>query len=238
LRLRTALLIASVIPISIATIALVPSVRTRVFTTKLWPWPLPFDTNDEELSLLQGLIQPGDIIVEANLHSWQWIALCTTTLGSSWVHTALVDDQNKLLTMDGVAVQTDFAIFKKWTSTRLAIIRPPYKDAEQRHKVIASVKKHLGAAYDHTFVNPNGYCNGLIGAALNSVGIPVQTVRTFGKNIYSAHNFFKIPNAVVVWNSDLHRKPKAIKAAASQKLQESIAKASKLKANKLSWKRA
>ncbi len=205
MRLRTALLIASVIPISIATIAFVKPVRTRVFTSRLWPWPLPFDTNDTELALLETLVEPGDIIVEANLHSWQWIALCSSTLGSSWVHTALVDDERKLLTMDGVAVQTDFGIFKKWTSTRLAIIRPPYRDAEQKQTVIQSVKNHLGAAYDHTFVNPNGYCNGLVGAALNSVGIPVETVRTFGKNVYSAHNFFKIPNAVVIWNSDLHR---------------------------------
>ncbi len=213
MRLRTFLLVASVIPLSIATIALVPSVRTKVFTTQLWPWPLPFDTNDDELNMLQELVEPGDIIVEANLHSWQWIALCTSTLGSSWVHTALVDDEKKLLTMDGVAVQTDFSIFKKWSSTRLAIIRPPYRDKKQRHTVIASVKKHLGSAYDHTFVNPNGYCNGLVGAALNAVGIPVKTVRTWGKDVYSAHNFFKIPNAIVVWNSDHHRpKPKKLRS--------------------------
>jgi len=204
-RLSTLLLIASAIPVSLAAVLFVPPLRDKVFTTKLWPWPLPFDTSAGELELIKQLAEPGDVIVEANLHGWQWIALCSLTVGSSWVHAALVDGNKRLITVEREVINTDFDIYLKWASTRLAIIRPAYENGAQINRAISYAASQIGVKYDPSFKNPIGNCNGLVGSALSSAGVPVKTTQFFGTAVYSAGAFFDIPGASVVWNSDLHR---------------------------------
>ena len=190
---------------ALATVFFVPPVRNKFFTTKLWPWPLPWDTTAEELSLLRELSKPGDVIIESNLHSWQWIALCLATTRTSWVHAALVDENKRLITVDKEVVEADFDIYLRWGSTRLGLIRPPYANAEQAKEAIAFARSKLGRCYDPSFQDHSGNCNGLVGSSLVHAGIAVPQKQLFGKSIYAPDCFFQIANASRVWISDTAR---------------------------------
>lgn len=107
----------------IATVLLMPPIRDKFFTTKLWPWCLPWDTHAEELNRLKELSEPGDVIIESNLHGWQWMALSLVATGTSWVHAALVDENKQLLTVHKKVIDADWNIYLEWGSTRLALIR-------------------------------------------------------------------------------------------------------------------
>jgi uncharacterized protein YycO len=179
----------------------VPPVRDRVFTTKLWPWRTPWDITEEQISELRSLAQPGDVIVESNLHGWQWMSLCLATTGSSWVHGALVDENKRLLTVHKKAIEADWDIYLEWGSTRMALVRPPYADAEQAQKAIDFARSKVGTIYDPSFEDHHGNCNGLVASALSHAGIDVRTKQCFGKSIYPASTFFEIPGALVIWLS-------------------------------------
>ena len=103
----------------------VPRVRDKVFTTCLWPWSLPWDTTENELALLKELCEPGDVLLESNLHAWQWIVLSLFGTGTAWVHAALVDGNRSLLTVHKKAIEADWGLYREWRSNRLALIRTP-----------------------------------------------------------------------------------------------------------------
>jgi hypothetical protein len=190
---------------ALATVLFVPPVRDKVFSTPMWPWRLPWDTSESELRMLRELCRPGDVIVEANLHSWQWIALACALTRSSWVHAALVDENLRLLTVNKVVVETDFDIYLGWKSTRLALVRPPYKDDAQAQKAIDYARGKIGTLYDPDFQDQAGNCTGLVATALIDAGIPVSAIQTIGKKVYAADSFFKIPGAKIVWSTDKNR---------------------------------
>jgi hypothetical protein len=190
---------------AIATALFVPPVRDKVFSTPLWPWKLPWDTSNSELRLLKELCRPGDIIVEANLHSWQWIALACALTRSNWVHAALVDEDLKLLTVNKLVIEADFDIYMEWKSTRLALVRPPYKDAAQAKKAIDYARSKVGTQYDPSFKDQAGNCTGLVASSLIHAGIPIPIMRSVGMNVYAADCFFKIPGAKIIWSTDKDR---------------------------------
>jgi len=199
-------LLGSTISIAaVAAVLLVPPIRGKVFTTSLWPWALPWDTTEEELERIKKLSRPGDVIIESNLHGWQWIALCTAATGTTWVHGALVDESEKLLTVEKQAIEADFDIYLRWGSTRLALIRPPYKDADQAKIAINHARQHLGTAYDASFQNDAGNCNGLVAGALKHAGVDIKRKQCLGREIYAPDCFEQIPGAEIVWLSDRDR---------------------------------
>lgn len=183
----------------------VPPIRDRVFATRLWPWALPWDTNIDELAKLRSLARPGDVLVESNLHGWQWVALSLFATQTSWVHAAIVDHDYSLITVHGKATKLDWSIYHQWGSTRLALIRPPYTGNDQITDVLAYAGSKLGTAYDPSFREHAGSCNGLVGSALAQAGVPVKMRRCYGRDIYAANSFFAIPGAEVVWHSDTGR---------------------------------
>ncbi|MBX9949326.1 MAG: hypothetical protein K2Y39_09185 [Candidatus Obscuribacterales bacterium] len=191
---------------SIAVALLVPPVRNWIFSTKMWPWPLPWDTNQQELEAIRRLSLPGDILVESNLHGWQWMALSLAATQTAWVHAALIDEKKRILTVHKSAIETDWNIYRDWGSTRLALIRPPYKNDEQRRIAIDYARGKLGTLYDPSFREHAGNCNGLVASSLTSAGIPVAERRVYGRNIFTPDCFFKIPGATVIWHSDKHRR--------------------------------
>lgn len=195
----------ALISTSIAALLFVPPLRDWFFTTAFWPWALPCDTNERELQHLKDLARPGDIVVEANLHLPQWIVLCQLMSGTDWVHAALVDEKKTLITVEKKTIQTPFDIYAKWKSTRLAIVRPSYRDQQQVQKVIAYACSKLGDPYDPSFDNQAGNCSGLVGSALAREGVPVKSQDCFGHQIYAPDCFFKIPGAQVIWTSDRDR---------------------------------
>lgn len=182
-----------------------PRVRQRFFTTSLWPWPLPWDTSESELALLKELAEPGDILLESNLHGWQWIVLSLAGTGTTWVHAALVDNQKRLLTVHKEAIETEWSLYREWRSTRLALIRPPYKNDEQKHGAIDFARRNLGTPYDPSFRKHAGNCNGLVAEALTFAGIEVSPRKCWGRELYAPDCFFKIPEATLVWSSDRDR---------------------------------
>lgn len=189
----------------IAAALLVPPIRDRIFSTKLWPWRLPWDTNEAELQVLQSLSLPGDVILESNLHGWQWMALSLATTRTSWVHAALIDENKQILTVHKLAIATDWNIYLEWGSTRLALIRPPYQDEQQAQSAIDYARTKLGTNYDPSFQDHSGNCNGLVATSLAHAGLPVLTCDVYGRKIYSPDCFLKIPGAEIIWISDLHR---------------------------------
>ena len=191
---------------SIAVALLVPPVRNWIFSTKMWPWPLPWDTNQQELEAIRRLSLPGDILVESNLHGWQWMALSLAATQTAWVHAALIDEKKRILTVHKSAIETDWNIYHDWGSTRLALIRPPYKNDEQRRIAIDYARGKLGTLYDPSFREHAGNCNGLVASSLISAGIPVAERRIYGRNIFTPDCFFKIPGATVIWHSDKNRR--------------------------------
>jgi hypothetical protein len=86
-------------------------------------------------------------------------------------------------------------------STRLAVIRPPYKDPKQIQAVLAAAQAEIGNPYDPSFQKPTGNCTGLVGECLKRAGISVQQINTFGHTIYAPSAFFEIPGGKVVWLS-------------------------------------
>jgi len=190
---------------TIAASLLVPPVRDRVFATKLWPWALPWDTNPAELELLKELARPGDVVVESNLHGWQWITLCLASTGTSWVHAALVDQNKRLLTVHKLAIEADWSIYDDWGSTRLALVRPGYDNDEQIVVAIEHARSKLGSVYDPTFRDHAGNCNGFVASALSEAGLEVETRRCWGREIYSPECFFGLRGAEIIWLSDVDR---------------------------------
>jgi hypothetical protein len=190
----------------------VPPIRDRVFATRLWPWALPWDTNIDELAMLKSLALPGDVLVESNLHGWQWVALSLFATQTSWVHAAIVDHDYSLITVHGKATKLDWSIYQQWGSTRLALIRPPYTGSDQIDDVLAYASSKLGTGYDPSFREHAGSCNGLVGSALTEAGVPVKMRRCYGRDIYAADSFFAIPGAEVVWHSDSGRTKSAVNA--------------------------
>lgn len=182
-----------------------PPARNRFFGTKLWPWPLPWDTTRNELEMLKKLCRPGDIIIESNLHGWQWICLCMATTGTSWVHAAIVDQNKRILTVEKEAVETDFDIYLRWASTRLAVLRPAYQSESQIARALDYARSKLGTAYDASFTDHAGNCNGLVASSLVHCGFDVPVARCLGKDVYAPNCFLKIPGIELVWNSDTDR---------------------------------
>lgn len=191
---------------SLAIALFVPPVRNKVFSTKLWPWRLPWDTNEEELAAIRRLSLPGDVLIESNLHGWQWMALSLATTRTSWVHAALVGDNQQILTVHKLAIKTDWDIYLDWGSTRLALIRPPYKNREQSQMAIDFVRGKLGTIYDPSFREHAGNCNGLVASALVHSGIDVEERTVCGRSLFTPDCFFKIPGAAVIWHSDKNRR--------------------------------
>jgi hypothetical protein len=186
----------------VATVLLVPPVRDKVFTTKLWQWKLPWDTHTEELDTLKDLSQPGDVVIESNLHGWQWMALSLVVTGTSWVHAALVDENKRLLTVHKKVIEANWDIYLDWSSTRLALIRPPYQNKEQAQTAIDFARSKLGTIYDPSFREHAGNCNGLVASALGHSGINMQAKECYGRQIFPADSFLKINGARTVWSSD------------------------------------
>ena len=189
----------------IAVALLVPPIRDRIFSTKLCPWPLPWDTNETELQVLKSLSLPGDVILESNLHGWQWMALSFAATGTTWVQAALIDENKQILTVHKLAIATDWNIYLEWGSTRLALIRPPYQDKQQAQSGIDYARTKLGTNYDPSFQDHSGNCNGLVASSLAHAKLPVFTTDVCGRRIYSPDCFFKIPGAEIIWISDLNR---------------------------------
>lgn len=189
----------------LSTALFVPPVRDKIFSTKLWPWKLPWDTNEEELETIRHLSRPGDVLIESNLHGWQWMALSLATTGTSWVHSALIDEKKQILTVHKLAIQTDWKIYLDWGSTRLALIRPPYQNTEQSMAAIEYARSKIGTPYDPSFREHSGNCNGLVASALIHAGLPVEQRLVQSRHVFSPDCFFRIPGSKVVWHSDKDR---------------------------------
>lgn len=203
--IKTAAVFAALGLTALASVLFIPPARDKFFTTRLWPWPLPWDTNKDELDLIKSLSKPGDVIVESNLHGWQWVALCLATTKTAWVHAAIVDESKNLLTVEKEVIATGFDIYERWGSTRLCLIRPPYEDVHQVGRALSFAREALGTKYDASFTEETGNCNGLVASSLKQAGLQVHRRNCFGKSIYAPDCFFAMEGAEIIWLSDRDR---------------------------------
>jgi hypothetical protein len=182
-------------------ILFVAPIRNRFFATGLWPWPLPHEITREQMNKVAALAEPGDVIVESNMHFPQWVALSYVFTGTTWVHASLVDDRKNLITETGKVVELPINIYRTWRSTSVALVRPNYTNRREVAGAIAYAKSKEDTPYDPSFKNPNASCTGLVGQALGSAGIAVPHKVIFGRRVYPADSFFKIPGARVLWGN-------------------------------------
>lgn len=193
------LLLGATAGLAVTAALLIPPVRNKVFSTKLWPWRTPFDTTEAELTHLKSIARPGDVVVESNLHGWQWMLLSKFVTGTSWVHAALVDEHLELLTVHQVARKADWDIYMEWGSTRIALLRPPYSSQECLMTAIEFARSKIGTAYDPSFRDHSGNCNGLVGSALAAGGVGVATKKCVQRPLYTPDCFFSIPGVEVIY---------------------------------------
>lgn len=184
------------------TLCFVPPIRDQFFSTNLWPWALPSDVTEQQLNKLQSLSQPGDVIVETNMHSWQWVSLCLVFTGSTWVHASLVDANGNLLTVSGKVEELPISVYFKWRSTRIALVRPAYTDQQHVWRALAYGSSKLGTPYDPSFKDPNASCTGIVAESLRQGGIDVPSRAILGRKIYAANSFLGLPGARLIWTSD------------------------------------
>lgn len=186
----------------LAIVLFVPPIRDKFFYTNLWPWPLADDITQKDIDAMASLAKPGDVIVETNMHYWQWVTLSAVNTGSSWVHTSLVDDNGKMITVDKAVNELPFSKYLDWHSTRMTLVRPLYKSDAQIKRAIEYGRSKIGTAYDPAFKNPNASCTGIVGESLRNAGLEVKQRDTFGTRIYGASSFVDMPGAKVIWTSD------------------------------------
>lgn len=202
--IKKILLGLSVCVVVIAVFLFFPPVRDWFFGNKMFPFKTPWDVTETQINVLTKLARPGDVIVERNLHSWQWMLLSKFATGSSWVHSAMVIDKGKFVTMDKSINIEDFSAYLRKQSTELVLLRPPYKNEELAKKAIEYACSKVGTPFDPKFENQSGNCTGLSATALGQAGIEVKTKKAFGfaHPIYPAVEFFKIKGASIIWKSN------------------------------------
>jgi hypothetical protein len=189
----------------LSTVLFFPPVRDWVFSNNLWPWPLSSDITAQQTQQMSSLAKPGDIIVESNMHFWQWVALCEVFTHTTWVHASLVDDCHDMITMEGTVKELPLSAYERWHSTRVALIRPTYKSPAQVEATITYARKQISTPYDPSFRNLNASCTGVVAEALRSGGIQVTPIELFGRRIFPADAFFHIGGAHVLWSSNQAR---------------------------------
>lgn len=150
---------------------------------------------------LKNIAKPGDVIIESNLHYWQWVALSYLTTGTTWVHASLVSHDGKILTVAGKVVELPIDVYCKWRSTKVAVIRPRYSNVRDLEDAIGYAKAQLQTPYDPTFKNANASCTGLVGEALTQENLPVHYKMILGRRIYPANAFFHLPGARLLWSN-------------------------------------
>lgn len=194
---------AVVVASSTAVVLFVPPIRNWVFSHKIWPFKLPWDITPEQVRELEAVAQPGDVVVERNLHSWHWMLFCWASTGSTWVHAAIVDQRKKLINMFITVQEQDFSTYLEKQSTRVVLLRPPYRDEASKQRALRYARSKLGTQFDPYFNDRAGSCVGLIGASLEEGGVPVQRRRAFGflKYVDGAVNLFNIPGIKKIWDS-------------------------------------
>jgi len=203
-RIRIALSSLGLVVVFLICILFVAPIRNRFFATSTWPWTLPHEISRKQMNQVAALAEPGDVIVESNMHFAQWVGLSYVFTGSTWVHASLVDDRKHLITETGKVVELPINIYGTWRSTRVALVRPKYSNRRQIASAIAYAKSKEDTPYDPSFENPNASCTGLVADALGAAGIAVPYRTIFGRRVYPADSFFKIDDAKVLWcNSQL-----------------------------------
>jgi hypothetical protein len=197
------LLPVGLLVVSLLILLFVPPVRNAFYGSKLWPFATPWDVTPDQITELKRVVQPGDVIVERNLHSFHWMLLCLAGTGSSWVHAAIVDEDGKIVNMMVTVRKLDVSSYLHKQSTDMVLVRPPYRDSESVRQALNYAKSKLGTPFDPSFENQAGNCTGLIAGALESGGVHVRSRPIFllGKTVYPAAEFLKIPNARVIWRS-------------------------------------
>jgi hypothetical protein len=179
----------------------IPPLRDWLFVTSLWPWRLPTEVTDKDISTVRSLSRPGDVLVESNMHFWQWVLLSYATTHTSWVHVSLVDDHGQAITVDEKATELPLSVYLKWHSTKLALVRPPYTNAKQIETAIQFARSKRNTPYDPGFNNIDASCTGLVGDSLRHAGITIAPMNVFGHRVYAADSFFHIPGAKLLWSN-------------------------------------
>ncbi|HEY9871125.1 MAG TPA: hypothetical protein V6D08_18305 [Candidatus Obscuribacterales bacterium] len=200
---KKTLLTVGLLVVSLLILLFVPPVRNALYGSKLWPYATPWDVTPEQITELKRVVQPGDVIVERNLHSFHWMLLCLAGTGSSWVHAAIVDEDGKIVNMMVIVRKLDITSYLDKQSTDMVLVRPPYKDDASVVRALRYAKSKLGTPFDPSFDNQAGNCTGLIAGALKAGGVQVRSRPIFllGKTVYPAAEFLRIPNARVIWRS-------------------------------------
>lgn len=172
----------------------------------MWPFPTPWDVTAQELDELKEIARPGDIIVERNIHSWQWMLLSQFFTGSNWVHVAVVDENKDIINMAKTVKREDLSTYLQKQSTDMRLVRPPYRSDADIAKVLKFARSKIGTKFDPDFQEQSANCTGLIASSLKAGGIeiPSRQAPLFKRTIYSAEDILNMRGGRLVWSLHDH----------------------------------
>lgn len=158
--------------------------------------------SEEKSKELQAKIEPGDILLTADLAYPGWARMEYWTVGSEYTHAAFVGSDRQVYEAVGSGVlKGDLDSFFEG-HLKVAVLRPGLNESDVE-KATDYCRQHLGKAYDGVFNTADDsefYCSELVAKALLQIDNPVEapTSKLLGKVAYAPDAFRHIPGIEVV----------------------------------------
>ncbi len=169
------------------------------------------EISDEQRDHVIGLVQPGDILLSTSCDYPGLARMEFWTVRSDYTHAAIYEGNGKFLeaTTPGGVKRSDLREYAHGRQ-KLAVIRPPYKTAQDREAALEYCRTQLGKEYDSAFnafkagSDNEFYCSELVYKALKSMPNPIEapTHTCFGKEAIAPDAFFSLDGAQTVFDGN------------------------------------
>lgn len=175
--------------------------------------------SEEERQQIIDKLQPGDIIMTYASHRPNLGHLEYWTIGSDYTHCALYEGRGRIIETLGDQVMRSPLLSRLEGPVKVAVVRPPYKNRQDRDKVVREARKLIGRPYDYKFDNDEAeklYCSELIEVAMKKVDptLDVPDAKFLGQEITAPDAFADMKGARLVhdgrsdyWRNQLHQWP-------------------------------
>jgi Permuted papain-like amidase enzyme, YaeF/YiiX, C92 family len=179
----------------------------------------------EKCTELKLKIKPGDVLMSSDLDYPGWSRMEYFTLGSRYIHAAMVGSDGQVYEAVGEGViKTDVDHFLEGHK-KIAVARFDL-DEEEVQKATDYARSHLGKSYDSVFNFADEkelYCSELVTKALAASGKVTDVPRAhfLGKEAVAPDAFLKMPQATIIhddkcnyWTNKLTQWPLAASSVA------------------------
>lgn len=162
----------------------------------------------DERQFVASIVQPGDILVDSNDAFPGWQILSKIFLGSEWVHMGFYLGDGIVIDAGLKAHVSEITLARFLRTSRVAVLRPHYKDDEDVERVIACVRTFLGKRYNSALdlaSVDDVYCTQMMREVLKTMENPIEvrTTNVLGRNIVSPDAFIDNERITVVFKTHL-----------------------------------